>query len=134
MPRTGKVGAAVTADEAAELARICALNAIAAVKSVIGDLDQVVERASESLHQFTVAMAHVNELLKSANKVVGDPEAQQALHDTLVAMPKLVKETHGTIAETRSAVASSRLVLESVKTMMDKEIHALSMRCLPSGS
>ncbi len=79
-----------------------------------GDLDQVVERASESLHQFTVAMAHVNELLKSANKVVGDPEAQQALHDTLVAMPKLVKETHGTIAETRSAVASSRLVLESV--------------------
>ena len=79
-----------------------------------GDLDQVVERASESLHQFTVAMAHVNELMKSANKVVGDPEAQQALHDTLVAMPKLVKETHGTIAETRSAVASSRLVLESV--------------------
>ncbi|MEI8384284.1 MAG: MlaD family protein [Planctomycetota bacterium] len=79
-----------------------------------GDLDQVVERASESLHQFTVAMAHVNELLKSANKVVGDPEAQQALHDTLVAMPKLVKETHGTIAETRSAVATSRLVLESV--------------------
>lgn len=79
-----------------------------------GDLDQVVERASESLHQFTVAMAHVNELLKSANKVVGDPEAQQALHDTLVAMPKLVKETHGTIAETRSAVASSRQVLESV--------------------
>ncbi|MBU6245559.1 MAG: RidA family protein [Actinomycetales bacterium] len=41
LPRTGKVGAAVTAEEAAELARICALNAIAAAKSVIGDLDQV---------------------------------------------------------------------------------------------
>lgn len=79
-----------------------------------GSLDQVIERASESLHQFTVAMANVNELLKSANKVVGDPEAQQALHDTLVAMPQLVKETQGTIAETRGAVASSRLVLDSV--------------------
>ena len=59
-------------------------------------------------------MTQVNELLKSANKVVGDPEAQQALHDTLVAMPKLVNETQRTIAETRGAVASTRLVLESV--------------------
>ena len=79
-----------------------------------GDLDQVVERASEALHQFTGTMTQVNELLKSANKVVGDPEAQQALHDTLVAMPKLVNETQKTIAETRGAVASTRLVLESV--------------------
>lgn len=39
---TGKVGAEVTPEEAKELARICALNALAAVKSVIGDLDKVV--------------------------------------------------------------------------------------------
>ena len=38
---TGKVGAEVTAEEAAEQARICALNALAAVKSVIGDLDRI---------------------------------------------------------------------------------------------
>ncbi|NNG38048.1 RidA family protein [Flexivirga sp. ID2601S] len=38
---TGKVGAEVTAEEAAKLAETCALNAIAAVKSEIGDLDQV---------------------------------------------------------------------------------------------
>ncbi len=37
----GKVGADVTPDRAAELARICGLNAIAAVKSVV-DLDAVV--------------------------------------------------------------------------------------------
>lgn len=79
-----------------------------------GNLDQVVENAAESLHEFTETMAHVNELLKSANKVVGDPEAQQALHDTLVAMPKLVNETQRTIAETRGAVASTRLVLDNV--------------------
>ena len=79
-----------------------------------GDLDQVVEGAAESLHQFTVTMKHVNQLLASANKVVGDPEAQQALHDTMVAMPKLVNETQRTIAETRGAVASTRLVLDAV--------------------
>ncbi|MEU1800257.1 RidA family protein [Streptomyces sp. NPDC019937] len=39
---TGKVGAEVTPDEAKELARTCALNALAAVKSVVGDLDKVV--------------------------------------------------------------------------------------------
>ncbi|MER0240842.1 RidA family protein [Streptomyces sp. HSW2009] len=39
---TGKVGAEVTPDEAKEQARLCALNALAAVKSQIGDLDRVV--------------------------------------------------------------------------------------------
>ena len=41
---TGKVGEGeglVAPDQAKELARICALNALAAVKSVIGDLDAV---------------------------------------------------------------------------------------------
>lgn len=39
---TGKVGAEVTPETAYDCARQSALNAIAAVKSVIGDLDQVV--------------------------------------------------------------------------------------------
>ncbi|MEO7447818.1 MAG: RidA family protein [Humibacillus sp.] len=38
---TGKVGAAVDADTAKGLAETCALNAIAAIKSEIGDLDLV---------------------------------------------------------------------------------------------
>ncbi|MFE3517693.1 RidA family protein [Streptomyces sp. NPDC059166] len=38
---TGKVGGEVTADEAKELAKTCALNALAAVKSVAGDLDRI---------------------------------------------------------------------------------------------
>jgi enamine deaminase RidA (YjgF/YER057c/UK114 family) len=42
LPETGKVGADVTPERAKELAAICALNAIAAVKSLVGDLDQVV--------------------------------------------------------------------------------------------
>lgn len=39
---TGKVGAEVTPEQAKELAATCALNALAAVKSVAGDLDRVV--------------------------------------------------------------------------------------------
>ena len=38
---TGKVGAEISLDEANELAKICALNALAAVKAVVGDLDKV---------------------------------------------------------------------------------------------
>jgi enamine deaminase RidA (YjgF/YER057c/UK114 family) len=38
---TGKVGGEVDADQAKELARTCALNALAAVKSVVGDLSAV---------------------------------------------------------------------------------------------
>lgn len=41
LPLTGKVGAEVTAEEAKELARTCTLNALAAVRSVVGDLDRV---------------------------------------------------------------------------------------------
>jgi enamine deaminase RidA (YjgF/YER057c/UK114 family) len=44
LPQTGKVGEGhglVPADDAKALAQTCALNAIAAVKSVVGDLDRV---------------------------------------------------------------------------------------------
>lgn len=39
---TGKVGAEVDPDAAADLARTCALNALAAIKAEIGDLDAIV--------------------------------------------------------------------------------------------
>jgi enamine deaminase RidA (YjgF/YER057c/UK114 family) len=38
---TGKVGAEVTAEQAQQMAAQCALNAIAAIRSVVGDLSQV---------------------------------------------------------------------------------------------
>ncbi|MEU9498713.1 MULTISPECIES: RidA family protein [unclassified Streptomyces] len=41
LPVTGKVGAEVSPERAQELAATCALNALAAVKSVIGDLDKI---------------------------------------------------------------------------------------------
>ena len=41
LPLTGKVGAEVTPEDAKDLARQCALNALAAVKAEIGDLAKV---------------------------------------------------------------------------------------------
>lgn len=41
LPVTGKVGAEVDPAVAAEMAAICAVNSLAAIKSVIGDLDRV---------------------------------------------------------------------------------------------
>ncbi len=41
LPLTGKVGAEVSPEQAKELAATCALNALAAVKSVAGDLDRI---------------------------------------------------------------------------------------------
>ncbi|WP_114853542.1 RidA family protein [Brachybacterium sp. YJGR34] len=41
LPTTGKVGAEVTPERAAELAAVCCLNALAAVEALVGDLDRV---------------------------------------------------------------------------------------------
>lgn len=41
LPATGKVGAEVSPERAAELAAVCCLNALAAVEDLVGDLDRV---------------------------------------------------------------------------------------------
>jgi len=41
LAETGKVGGPVSPERAKELATVCALNALAAVKTVIGDLDKI---------------------------------------------------------------------------------------------
>lgn len=41
LPTTGHVGAEVDPEVAKDLARTCAINAIAAIRSVIGDLDRI---------------------------------------------------------------------------------------------
>lgn len=38
---TGKVGKEISVEQAKDIARICALNAVAAIKGVVGDLDRV---------------------------------------------------------------------------------------------
>jgi enamine deaminase RidA (YjgF/YER057c/UK114 family) len=73
----GKVGAEVTAEEAKDLARTCALNALAAVKSIVGDLDRV-ERVVKvvgfvaSAPDFTAQPEVVNGASELLGAVFGD--------------------------------------------------------------
>lgn len=69
-----------------------------------GNLNVVVERAAESLHQFTITMNLANEMLAEANKIVADPRAQEALKQTMISLPGLVEDTRQTITATKMAV------------------------------
>jgi enamine deaminase RidA (YjgF/YER057c/UK114 family) len=74
---TGKVGGSVTPEEATELAKVCALNAIAAVRSIIGDLDKVVRVVKvvgfvASTPEFTGQPAVVNGASNLLKEAFGD--------------------------------------------------------------
>jgi enamine deaminase RidA (YjgF/YER057c/UK114 family) len=77
MAATGKVGSDVTPEQAKELAATCALNAIAAVKSVIGDLDRVVRVVKvvgfvASVPEFTGQPGVINGASELLGKAFGD--------------------------------------------------------------
>jgi enamine deaminase RidA (YjgF/YER057c/UK114 family) len=74
---TGKVGAEVTPEDAKELARTSALNALAAVKSVIGDLDRIVRVVKvvgfvASASDFTGQPGVINGASELLGAVLGD--------------------------------------------------------------
>jgi len=69
-----------------------------------GHLDQVIEEAAESLHQFTVTM-------RGVNKMIADPESQENWRTTLAALPRMVDETRETVQAIRSAVVKADAAL-----------------------
>jgi phospholipid/cholesterol/gamma-HCH transport system substrate-binding protein len=69
-----------------------------------GNLDAVVERTAESLHEFTVAMKAFTTSADQANAILGDPTNQENLRRTLEAMPVMVEDTRAVIAAVRTAV------------------------------
>jgi enamine deaminase RidA (YjgF/YER057c/UK114 family) len=74
---TGKVGAEVSADEAKEQARICGLNALAALKSVVGDLSKIARIVKvvgfvASAPDFTGQPQVVNGVSEFLGEVFGD--------------------------------------------------------------
>jgi enamine deaminase RidA (YjgF/YER057c/UK114 family) len=68
---TGKVGAEVGAAKAAELARVCALNALAAAHSVLGSLDRVTR------------IVKVNGFVASAPDFIGQPQVLNGASEIL---------------------------------------------------
>ncbi|GGY08801.1 RidA family protein [Streptomyces hiroshimensis] len=81
IPVTGKVGAEVSAEQAKELAATCALNALAAVKSVIGDLDRIVRVVKvvgfvASAPDFTAQPG----VLNGASELLGEVLGEKGVH------------------------------------------------------
>ncbi|POX41924.1 LysR family transcriptional regulator [Streptomyces sp. Ru73] len=77
LPATGKVGGEVNAEQAKELAGVCALNALAAVKSVVGDLDKIVRVVKvvgfvASAPDFTGQPGVVNGASELLGEILGD--------------------------------------------------------------
>ncbi|MFI2237973.1 RidA family protein [Streptomyces chrestomyceticus] len=77
LPVTGKVGAEVSPEQAKELAATCALNALAAVKSVVGDLDKIVRVVKvvgfvASAPDFTGQPGVINGASELLGEVLGD--------------------------------------------------------------
>jgi len=68
---TGKVGAEVSAAQAAELAGICVLNALAAAQSVLGSLDRVTR------------VVKVNGFVASAPDFIGQPQVLNGASELL---------------------------------------------------
>ena len=94
LPETGKVGAEVTPERAAELAAVCALNAIAAVKSV-------------SLLEEVVRVVKVTVFVASAPGFTGQPAVANGASTLLL-------EAFGDIgAHARSAVGVAVLPLDA---------------------
>jgi len=77
LAETGKVGGTVSPERAKELATVCALNALAAVKTVIGDLDKIkrivkVVGFVSSTPEFSAQPAVVNGASEFLGQVFGD--------------------------------------------------------------
>ena len=77
---TGKVGAEVTPEDARELARTCVLNALAAVKTVAGDLDRIAQVVKvvgyvASAPDFTGQPAVINGASELLGAALGDKGA-----------------------------------------------------------
>jgi enamine deaminase RidA (YjgF/YER057c/UK114 family) len=80
LPLTGKVGAEVTPEQAVDLARICALNALAAIEALVG-LGRIVKIVKvtgfvASAPGFTGQPAVIN----GASNLFGDVLAEQGRH------------------------------------------------------
>jgi enamine deaminase RidA (YjgF/YER057c/UK114 family) len=92
---TGKVGAEVSASKAAELARVCALNALAAAHSVLGSLDKVTR------------VIKVNGFVASAPDFIGQPQVLNGASEVLA-------EIFGDIGQhARAAVGVAVLPLDA---------------------
>ena len=74
---TGKVGKEISVEQAKDIARVCALNALAAIKGVIGDLDRITDVVKvvgfvASTPDFTMQPKVINGASELLQQILGD--------------------------------------------------------------
>lgn len=69
-----------------------------------GTLDLIIEQAAQSLQELSQTMQKASRTLDSTNDFLADPELQQAVRDSMTALPRLVQQTEQTVVSTRTAV------------------------------
>ena len=93
MPQTGKVGDAVTTEAAKNMARLCALNGLAAAASAIGSLDRVTRVVKvvgfvASAPSFTDQSEVVNGASELLGDIFGDAGAHARTSVGVAALPR----------------------------------------------
>jgi enamine deaminase RidA (YjgF/YER057c/UK114 family) len=81
LPYTGKVGEEVSIEEAKEAARLCALNALAAVKAEVEDLETI--RRIAKVTGYVASAASFNdqpEVMNGASDLIGELFGERGLH------------------------------------------------------
>jgi phospholipid/cholesterol/gamma-HCH transport system substrate-binding protein len=84
-----------------------------------GNLNEVVERAAVSLHEFTITMQQAKQTLQATNKVMADPKTQESLRQTLAALPELANETRQTISLARRTLESAQKNFDNLQDVTD---------------
>lgn len=113
LPLTGKVGAEVTTEEAASLARIAALNALAAAGAAAGTVDDLVRVVKvvvfvSSAPDFTAQPQVANGASEVLGHIFGTPHARSAVGVASLPMNSPVEVE--LIAEVASVASSGSLV------------------------
>lgn len=75
-----------------------------------GNIDQLIEEAAESLHHFTATM-------RTVNKTIADPQAQENMRKTLAALPRMTDDAVQTIQAIRQAVEKAELLFGNINEM-----------------
>lgn len=81
LPAIGKVGSEVSPEQAKELAGICALNGLAAIKSVVGDLDRIARIVK--VVGFVASAPHFTGqpgVLNGASELLGEVFGEKGVH------------------------------------------------------
>ena len=81
LPQTGKVGAEISAEDAANLASIAALNALAAIKQQIGDLERVTQIVKLTVFVASdAAFTAQPKVANGASELIGELFGERGVH------------------------------------------------------